>query len=193
MTPTELIWAFIGLLLTIGGTWVEASIAGPAWVWNPNGIQVYALGTSFQLAAVFFVSCAGGRNAGVLSQIAYVLLGLTWLPVFTGGGGLGYIHEASFGYLLGFIPAAWICGTMAFAESLRIESLALSCLAGLGTVHGLGILYMMIGSHISWLITEPISLWRSILQYSIYPLPSQLAIVCATSVAAYGIRQILFY
>ena len=31
MTPTELIWAFIGLLLTIGGTWVEANIV--AWDW----------------------------------------------------------------------------------------------------------------------------------------------------------------
>ncbi|MEY2976154.1 MAG: biotin transporter BioY [Prochlorotrichaceae cyanobacterium] len=193
MTPTELIWAFIGLLLTIGGTWIEASIAIPAWVWNPDGIQIYALGTSFQLAAVFLVSCAGGRNPGVLSQIAYIILGLTWLPIFTGGGGLDYIHEASFGYLLGFIPAAWVCGTIAFEEPLRLESLALSCLAGLGTIHGFGLLYLLIGTHLSWLISDTIPLWRSLLSYSLYPLPSQLAIVCATSVVAYGVRQILFY
>ncbi|MFZ9739622.1 MAG: biotin transporter BioY, partial [Prochlorotrichaceae cyanobacterium] len=159
----------------------------------PDGIQIYALGTSFQLAAVFLVSCAGGRNPGVLSQIAYIILGLTWLPIFTSGGGLDYIHEASFGYLLGFIPAAWVCGTIAFEEPLRLESLALSCLAGLGTIHGVGLLYLLIGTHLSWLISDTIPLWRSLLSYSLYPLPSQLAIVCATSVVAYGIRQILFY
>lgn len=193
MTPTELIWAFMGLLLTIGGTWVEASIAGPAWVWNPEGIQIYALGTSFQLAAVFLVSCAGGRNSGVLSQIAYLILGLTWLPIFTGGGGLDYIHEAGFGYLLGFIPGAWVCGTIAFEESLRLESLAWSCLAGLGTIHICGILYLIVGTQVHGLITNTLPLWRLLLSYSLYPLPSQLAIVCATSVVSYGLRQILFY
>jgi biotin transport system substrate-specific component len=193
MTPTELIWALIGLLLTIGGTWVEASIAGPAWIWSQDGIQVYPLGTSFQLAAVFLVSCAGGRNAGALSQIAYVVLGLTWLPIFTDGGGLDYVHESSFGYILGFIPGAWVCGTIAFAEPLRIESLAWSCLSGLGVVHFFGIFYLILGQQLGWLVPDALPLFRSLLHYSLYPLPSQLAIVCATSVVSYGLRQILFY
>ncbi len=193
MSPTELIWALIGLLLTIGGTWVEASIAGPAWIWSQQGVEVYPLGISFQLAAVFLVSCAGGRNAGVLSQVAYLLLGLAWLPVFAGGGGWDYVQQPGFGYLLGFVPGAWICGTLAFEESPRLEALAFSCLNGLGLVHGCGLVYLLLGRSFQWIESSDFSLWRLFLHYSLYPLPSQLAIVCATTVLAYGLRQILFY
>ena len=193
MTPTELIWALIGLLLTIGGTWVEASITGFAWIWSQSGLEVYSLGTSFQLAAVFVVSSAGGRNRGVLSQIAYLGLGLAWLPIFTSGGGLDYIYQPSFGYLLGFVPGAWVCGTLAFQEPMRLESLAWSALVGLGVVHLCGALYLGAGLYWGWIIADSLPFWRMVLHYSLYPLPSQLAIVCASSVVSYGLRQILFY
>lgn len=61
----------------------------------------------------FFVILAGlvlGPRGGALSQIIYILLGLSGLPVFTAGGGLGYILRPSFGYLLGFVLAACVAG-----------------------------------------------------------------------------------
>lgn len=38
----------------------------------------------------------------------YVLMGLIGIPIFAGGGGLGYIVRPSFGYLIGFIFTAGI-------------------------------------------------------------------------------------
>ncbi|EFA74001.1 hypothetical protein CRD_00923 [Raphidiopsis brookii D9] len=32
-----------------------------------------------------------GKSAGALSQIAYLVMGLTLLPVFAQGGGIGYV------------------------------------------------------------------------------------------------------
>jgi biotin transport system substrate-specific component len=193
MLPTELIWALIGLLLTIGGTLVEASIASPAWIWSQQGIHVYSLGSSFQVGAVLLVSCAGGKNAGALSQIAYVLVGLAWIPVFTSGGGWDYIHEPGFGYLLGFIPGAWVCGRLAFEPPLRLESLALSCLCGLGVIHLVGLVYLGVVYGFGWVDADIFPIWRAVLSYTLFPLPAQLAITCAASVAAYGLRQIMFY
>ena len=150
----ELLWALIGLILTIGGTWLEVFITNGPWNWG-GGIEVLSLGVSFQVGAVLLVGCLGGQNAAALSQVAYLSLGLLLfqafdLQVFTQGGGISYLREPSFGYLLGFIPAAWVCGYLAFWESLKLENLALSCLGGLLTIHGVGLVYLPLAYVLQW-------------------------------------------
>ena len=44
-----------------------------------------------------------GSRLGALSVSLYTVLGLAGVPVFTGGGGLWYIFQPTFGYILGFI------------------------------------------------------------------------------------------
>jgi biotin transport system substrate-specific component len=186
--PLELMWALIGLLLTIGGTFLEASMISPPWHWDSQGISIFSLGVTYQIGAVLFVGCLGGKNAGVLSQIAYLILGLLWLPVFSNGGGLSYLNEPSIGYLFGFIPGAWVCGTLAFKKRLRLESLALSCLCGLLVIHLVGILYLSVSHHFS---SEP--LLPQIIKYSIEPLFGHLVVVCEVTVLAFILRNFLLY
>jgi len=100
----QIMWAFIGLLLTIGGTFLDAYITTSPLNWNDSGLQTFFLGITYQIGAVLLTGCLGGKNAGAISQIAYLLLGLTWLPVFAQGGGFDYIKQPYFGYVLGFIP-----------------------------------------------------------------------------------------
>jgi len=167
---------------------VEASVANPLVVFKPEATQIVSLGVTYQIGAVLFVGCLGGKNAGALSQIAYVTLGLTpWFPVFGNGGGLSYLSEPSFGYLLGFIPGAWVCGALAFRTRRCVESLSASCLAGLATIHGVGLLYLA-------LLQSSFSAWLSLASaYSWQALPGQLAIACAVMVLAYVSRLLLFY
>jgi biotin transport system substrate-specific component len=189
--PIELIWAFIGLLLTIGGAFFPAFVATPIWFWNNGGFQTYALGVNYQIGAVLLVGCMGGKNAAALSQIAYLVLGLTLWPVFSQGGGIGYIKEPSFGYLLGFVPGAWVCGWMAFKVASRLESMAFSCLCGLFTVHTIGLIYLVFTHLLPSAKTT--SLFSKILKYSVYPLPGQLAVVCAIAVLSFVLRRLMFY
>lgn len=140
---TELLWALIGLLLAIAGTFLPASVAVPSRDWGHQALQMYALGITYQFGAGLLVGCVAGKNPATLSQVAYVLLGLTpWFPVFSKGGGFGYLAEPSFGYILGFIPGAWICGYLAFKAVPKLEILLVSCLAGLLSIHITGILYL---------------------------------------------------
>ena len=139
--PNQLLWALVGLLLTIAGTFIEAFTALP-WNWTEQGI-IRSLGMSYQVGAVLFTGCVGGQNAGAIAQIAYLVLGLFWLPVFAQGGGIEYFKEPSFGYLLGFVPGAWLCGWLAFRKKARLESLALSCIIGLLVIHLCGIIYLV--------------------------------------------------
>ncbi len=192
-TPYKLLWAAIGLLLTIGGTFVVAFITNLPWKWASEGVQVYSLNVSFQIAAVLLIACLGGRFAGSLAQIAYIAIGLAGLQVFYLGGGLDYVQQPAFGYLLGFIPGAWICGSLAFKRPVQLEHLAYSCLCGLFAIHFTGIAYL-IGMHLFSAIGGGWgALWQDFLNHSIRILPGQLAIVCAVSVWAYVLRRLMFY
>ena len=194
MTITiELLWAIAGLLLTIAATFLPASFASPAWIWEQQEVKTFYLGVTYQVGAVLFIGCLGGKNAAVISQVAYIFLGLTLLPVFTYGGGFGYFREPSFGYILGFLPAGWICGNLAFKADPKLESLTFNCLCGLLSVHVTGLAYLIIGNILGWNNTESLSLLKAIFMYSIYPIPGQLGIICAVAVMAYFLRRLLFY
>jgi biotin transport system substrate-specific component len=191
--PTELLWALIGLILTIGGTFLEAFTTNLPWNWSQDGVQTYSLQVNFQVGAVLLVGCLGGKRAAALSQIAYLILGLTRFPVFTQGGGLDYIYQPSFGYLLGFIPGAWVCGSFAFRLPSRLESLAFSCLCGLFTIHATGLGYLIATYMLRWVDINALSFPQAVLNFSIYPIPGQLAVVCAVTVLAFALRHLMFY
>lgn len=53
-----------------------------------------------------FVSISGillGPKNGAFAQLLYAILGLIGIPVFTQGGGISYIFNPTFGYIIGFI------------------------------------------------------------------------------------------
>lgn len=63
----------------------------------------------------FFVIMAGlllGEKLGTISVIVYIGLGLAGIPIFAAGGGIGYILRPGFGFLLGFVLAAFIIGIL---------------------------------------------------------------------------------
>ena len=102
------------------------------------------LGVSSITLQFLFTAMAGvllGPGCGALSQGVYVALGLIGLPIFTAGGGFGYVLQPTFGFLLGLIPAATIIGTISRRSASPLR-LALACLAGLAVLYAVGIPYM---------------------------------------------------
>jgi biotin transport system substrate-specific component len=195
---TDLLWALIGLFLTIGGTLIEAFTTTAPWTWTQVGVQTQSLGVSYQVGAVLLVGCLGGKNAAVLSQIAYLALGILWfdvfgLQVFDQGGGLSYIREPSFGYLLGFVPAAWICGYIAFRSRPKLETLALGCLCGLIAIHLVGLVYVSLAYLLGWANATSLSFLEAVFVYSFYRFPGQLAVACMVTVIAFVMRRLMFY
>ena len=71
----------------------------------------------------------------------YIALGLMGLPIFTAGGGLGYVFQPTFGFLLSYIPAAFVIGLIAGKSALR-RRIALACAAGLAVIYLVGLPYM---------------------------------------------------
>ncbi len=85
----------------------------------------------------------GGRLA-LLSQVVYLLLGIIGLPVFAGGkAGFGVLFGPTGGYLIGFLPAAYLIGK--WNEMLKKPSfpgVLSSMIAGTIPVYLLGVLQL---------------------------------------------------
>jgi biotin transport system substrate-specific component len=69
---------------------------------------------SGQTLAVLLIGMALGKRLGSAAVLAYLAEGSMGLPFFAGGlGGPAAIVGPTGGYLVGFLPAAWICGALA--------------------------------------------------------------------------------
>ncbi|XRD23823.1 biotin transporter BioY [Lysinibacillus fusiformis] len=73
---------------------------------------------TLQIVFVFLAGCLLGSRNGLYSQLVYIGVGLVGLPVFTQGGGITYVVQPTFGYLIGFALAAYVIGMIVE----RIES-----------------------------------------------------------------------
>ncbi len=191
----EFLWALTGLMLTIFGTFMEVFVLIPS---SPNleEMETVSLGTTYQLVGVFLTGCLGGKNAAIYAQIAYVALGLFKLPVFYQGGSFEYLQQPSFGYILGFIPGAWLCGFLVFPGKRSLDVFAISSFLGLVVIHACGILYLTLYTSITPLFGTELDsnyLLDAITLYSLSPLMGQMLIICVVSVLAFMIRLILFY
>ena len=82
-----------------------------------------------------------GGKWGAVSQGVYVALGLLGLPIFTMGGGIGYVLQPTFGFLLALIPAAWVIGHVAGVQATP-RRMVVACLAGLALLYAVGLPYM---------------------------------------------------
>lgn len=103
----------------------------------------YPVPFTLQVLFVFLAADLLGGGCACLSQIIYLLLGLVGLPVFAGGGGIGYILHPSFGYLLSFPIAGLIIGTLVERSNGTsiFKYLCYNCI-GLGAIYFLGVSYL---------------------------------------------------
>lgn len=102
------------------------------------------LGYSSITLQTFFTAMAGcvlGPWYGALSQLVYVVLGLVGLPIFTQGGGIGYLMQPTCGFLIGLIPAAWVIGRIA-GRKPEPKQIVPACLLGYGVLYAIGVPYM---------------------------------------------------
>lgn len=97
-----------------------------------------------QTLGVIVVGAALGARRGALSLLSYLGLGLVGLPVFAGlSGGLASVAKPSFGFIIGFVFAAFVAGWFAERSWDRRPVLAFAGFAAASVVPFLvGVPYM---------------------------------------------------
>ena len=177
--------ALAGLMLILVGSLIPAAV-----IWPGMPVQVVALPSTWQVPALLLCALVCGPRAGVIAATAYLTVGLVDLPVFHGGGGAGYLLNPGFGYLAGFVPAAWLCGRLAQQEGMGdVGRLSLAAIAGLLMLQLCGLLNLLLGGLLGrWLDPLPDLIFR----YGLGPLPAQIALCVAAALLARPIRRLLF-
>src|SRR5512143_1018451 len=101
---------------------------------------------TLQAMIVLLAGLTLGAKDGALSQIVYVAAIAIGLPFDAKGIGAAVFASATAGYLIGFIPAAFITGWLAEkgARGKRMWSLAAS-LIGVAVIYAIGTARMTIG------------------------------------------------
>lgn len=92
----------------------------------------------------FFVILAGlllGGKRGAASVGGFILLGLIGVPVFTNGGGIGYVLQPTFGYMLGYCIGAFLAGCIASKGAPSVLRFTVAGLCGLVVVYIVGVAY----------------------------------------------------
>lgn len=124
----------------------------------------------------FFVMLAGillGAKYGALSVIIYLIIGLLGFPVFTHGGGITYVLQPTFGFMIGFIPGAYLIGKLAHQEEKPgFKRLFLACLAGVGVIYFFGTVYLYLLNR--FYLGNSIAIWPMIMACDIQPLPGDI-------------------
>jgi len=97
----------VDAVLVLNGVAIVALLAKVSFFIGPIPITGQTLG-------VIVVGAALGARRGAAALTTYLLLGLAGLPIFAGPiAGPAYVLMPSFGFVLGFIPAAFVAGWFA--------------------------------------------------------------------------------
>jgi biotin transport system substrate-specific component len=107
-----------------------------------------------QTFAVLLAGAVLGSQAGAASQLLYVGMGAVGLPVYAGGaGGWSYVTGPTFGYLVGFVAAAWLVGYLAERRHDRNVLTSVSAfVTGNAVIYALGVGWLMVS--LSWSLDE---------------------------------------
>ena len=156
-----------------------ALIAVGAFIKIPIPVLPFTLQFLFTMMAGLLL----GGEMGAYSVLMYILLGLIGLPIFSEGGGLGYIFKPTFGYIIGFCIASYVTGKIANEKSNPTYTRILSAnFIGLAIVYSLGIIYYYIICN--FVINTPIGVWPLFLYCFILAVPGDI-LLCILSALLY--------
>ncbi|AAQ00076.1 MULTISPECIES: biotin transporter BioY [Prochlorococcus] len=172
------------LMILIGGM-LPSAILGLS---ENFSFHIVDLPSSWQIPALLLSGMVYGPSSGIIAVFAYLTIGLFYLPVFHGGGSIGYIATPDFGYLVGFIPAVWITGRIVqTAKRKTLLALFISAVCGLTIIHSIGIINIIFGSLVSRWQQGVVEL---LLTYSISTFPIQILLCPAIVLIAKSLRKI---
>jgi len=96
-----------------------------------------------QIPVVLFIGALLGYRFGIFAILAYIIVGLIGFPVFGLGGGLKYILQPSFGYIIGYLVGAFFVAKN-LENNRSLLAIFTSSTIGVLSIHTIGILYLIV-------------------------------------------------
>jgi biotin transport system substrate-specific component len=127
---------------------------------------------------------------------AYLAIGLAGAPVFSTGGGPSYLARPTFGYLIGFVLAAFVMALLAGGgATLSVPRALLLSLVGIALIYAVGVAWLYVVLRHVMGLTEfrgaPITLRGAAVTGALLPLPLDLVKAAVASIVAPRLRRAL--
>lgn len=127
-------------------------------------VPFYPVPFTLQTLAAMLAGILLKKWEGVSSQIIYILLGLIGIPIFSQGGGIGYIFNPTFGYLL-FLPVLTLLVNILW-KRLKIFGIIIPsvCLLFFGTFY-----YIVLFS-----VPLDNGIWKILINFAVIFIPAEI-------------------
>ncbi|BES66292.1 biotin transporter BioY [Gottschalkiaceae bacterium SANA] len=142
---------------------------------------------TLQLVFVVYAGIFLGARKAMMSQLLYLMIGLIGIPIFAHGGGITYIFQPTFGYLIGFMLCATVIGFgVDRMEQVTFSGLLAWSVLGLALVYVIGVLYLygIVNIYFGQVMTMTAALKAGLLPFVLKDL-LVLVIVAWTAVRVY--------
>ena len=177
--------AFVAIKLPFLAWGMPKLLPGAESLYQWNGLVFGSHLVSAQILMVWFTGALLGPRRGGLAMALYLGIGLGGLPIFTNGGGFGYLSQPTFGYLATFLPAVIVVGL--FARDQRFGRTWLGFFWGFALIYGFGLVYELIVRQQFFSISGWLHLgWVQVLQF----LPGYLALLTLVAFVVASVRKL---
>lgn len=173
----SLLWmSFFAAMTALGG-----------FIRIPTPLVPFTLQTLF----VYLTGDLLGSKRGAFSQLLFLTLGLLGVPVFTAGGGPGYILQPTFGYLVSFPAGAWIVGKV--VERLdkpgKWWGWFLANGAGLSIIFTMGVGYLYV--NVNFIMNKTLSVSQAVWSGVLIFLPGEVVKIFLAATLARRLRSFI--
>lgn len=141
---------------------------------------------TFQTVVAVLAGLLLGVKWGAASMFIYLFMGLVGLPVFSGGGGFSYVLQLTFGYIVGFVAAAFVVGLIRGDANFTFRRAIVSALVGVVVNYIFGVFHF---SLIWSIYMEQGEIWQALLVNNILFFPKDLFLCFLAASVALRIRK----
>ena len=155
---------------------------------GPLSISIGPIPITLSNFAVYLAAAVLGAKGGTIAVALYLLIGAVGVPVFSGfSGGLQKLMGGTGGYLVGYIPGAWIGGLAVKPGQTQPDK---KWLLPLNLVLGTLVIYIL-GT--AWFMLQTGNNLASAMGLCVLPfLPGDAAKIVATTLLAWPIRRAIY-
>ncbi|WP_250277886.1 biotin transporter BioY [[Clostridium] colinum] len=140
-----------------------------------------------------FTTLAGillGPKLGSLSVLAYIILGLIGVPVFTQGGGVVYVLKPTFGYIIGFLVGTFFTGFILNKnKEFTFKSILFASFVGLIIVYTFGLIYYYFIS--KFVLNIEMTIWTLFLYGFILSVPGDILLCILSAILGKRLKKFI--
>lgn len=145
-------------------------------------IPFWPVPLTFQTVISVLAGLLLGWKKGAVSMAVYCLTGLIGIPVFSGGtGGVFYVLQPTFGYIIGFIGSAAVAGLIAGESGLPLWRYIVGAVAAFAVNYLIGIPYFAL---IWQFYKQGTDLGHYVLIYNVLYMPKDFVLCVLSSILA---------